>query len=430
MHDSSVWEKRWQALEKTMERMSKRYGRLPNPTYKAVVECLKAFGASQFQFFNNGFQQGRLVPSMEYPAEYTLRTTLDQVGDDLSLIERAVDQRAHGSAAMKETLDKADRLAQEAINLAVEGGLLNGHKPTVITYFNKSAEVRMIPYAPVALVGVPFTAMAVAQDFLAIPHEVGHYVYRHTLGLAAELDALMPLQPAYQRPWMEEIFADVYGCLVAGPVMGLDFQDLFLDDSLEDFVGDDGDHPVEALRPDLYTSVLTELGFPVAAEALNQRWAERLVKRGSPSTFVPYGEFGEVALDDARAELEKAAGKVLQHLEKVHKVRQSDPAGYWSEELKNGAEVESLYRAFANRASSPPDVIVPQLRDLGDKVGIVEGNSEPTNVRYKGKTGTWIDWMKKPSNDNGPYGVSSSIWVPILTGGGWTTKGPEGGWPP
>ena len=429
MHDSSVWEKRWQALEKTMDRMSKRYGRLPNPTYKAVVECLKAFGASQFQFFNDGFQQGRLVPSMEYPAEYTLRTTLDQVTHDLVVIQWAVDQRTDGSAAMKQTLDKADKLAQEAINLAVEGGLLNGQKPAVITYFNKSAEVRMIPYAPVALVGIPFTATEVAQDFLAIPHEVGHYVYRHTLGLAAELDALIPLQPAYQRPWTEEIFADVYGCLVAGPVMGLDFQDLFLDDSLEDFVGDDGDHPVEALRPDLYTSILAELDFPRAAEALNQRWAERLEKRGSPSTFVPYGESGEVTMADARADLEKAAGKILERLEKAHKVRHADPTGYWSEELKNGAEVESLYRAFAKRVSSPPNITMPQLRHLGDKVGIVEGNSEPTNMRRKGATGTWKDWIKEQSSSSGGYQLPSAVWVSVLASGGWTTRGPEDGWP-
>lgn len=412
-----------------MEGMSRRYESLPNPTYKAMVGCLQAFGASQFRFFNNGFQQGRLVPSMEYPAEYTLRTTLDQVGYDLSLLQRAVEQRANGSAAMKETLDKADKLAQEAINLAVEGGLLNGQKSTVITYFNKSAEVRMIPYAPVALVGVPFTAMAVAQDFLAIPHEVGHYIYRHTLGLAAELDALMPLQPAYQRLWIEEIFADVYGCLVAGPVMGLDFQDLFLDDSLEDFASDDGDHPVEAIRPDLYTGVLTELGFPVAAEALNRRWAEWLEKRGNPLTFVPYGEFSEVAMDDARANLEKAAGKVLERLKKVHKVRQTNPAGYWSEELKSGADVDNLYQAFAKRVSSPPDVTMPQLRDLGDKVGIVEGSSEPKNVRRKGKTGAWIDWIKEQSSSDGSYELPSTVWVPILSVGGWTTRGPENGWP-
>lgn len=429
MHDSSLWEKRWQALEKAMAGMNKRYESLSNPTYKAMVQCLQAFGASQFHFFNNGFQQGKLVPSLEYPAEYTLRTTLEQVGEDLSLLERAVDQRANGSAVMKETLDKADKLAQAAVNLAVEGGLLNGQKPAVITYFNKSAEVRMIPYAPVALVGVPFAATEVAQDFLAIPHEVGHYVYRHTLGLAAELDALMPLQPAYQRPWIEEIFADVYGCLVAGPVMGLDFQDLFLDDSLEDFVGDDGDHPVEAVRPDLYTSILTDLGFPVAAEALNQRWTEWLEKRGNPRTFVPYGEFGEVAMADAGAELEKAAGNVLQRLEKVRKVRQNDSAGYWSEELKNGAEVESLYRAFAKWVSSPPDVTVPQLRDLGDKVGIVEGSSEPKNVRHKGMTDAWIDWIKEQSSGNGGYELPSTVWIPVLSVGGWTTRGPESDWP-
>ena len=429
MHDSSLWEKRWQALEKTMAGMSKRYEDLPNPTYKALVECLQAFGASQFHFFNNGFQQGKLVPSLEYPAEYTLRTTLDQVGDDLSLLERAVDQRTNGSAVMKETLDKADKLAQAAVNLAVEGGLLNGQKPAVITYFNKSAEVRMIPYAPIALVGIPFTATEVAQDFLAIPHEVGHYVYRHTLGLAAELDALMPLQPAYQRPWIEEIFADVYSCLVAGPVMGLDFQDLFLDDSLEDFIGDDGNHPVEALRPDLYTGVLTELGFPVAAKALSRRWLEWLEKRGSPSTFVPYGEFGEVAIADARADLEKAAGKVLKRLEKLHKVRQANPAGYWSEELKSGVKVESLYQAFAGRINSPPDVIVPQLQLLDDKVGVVEGNSKPTNVRLIGTTGVWIDWIKQQSSSERSHQLPPSLWIPVLVTGGWATRGPEGGWP-
>jgi hypothetical protein len=419
MSNLSVWEKRWQALEGIMDDMIGRYGAMSNPTYKALVGCLKAFGASQFHFFNSGFKQGKLVPSIEYPVEYVLRTTLDQVAHDLSVIEWAANQRVNGFAM----LDKTDKLAQDALNLAVEAGLLN--KSTVITYFKKSAEVRVIPYAPVALIGVPFTAIEAEQDMLAIPHEVGHYVYRHTLGLAAEVDAMMPLQPPWLRRWAEEIFADVYGCLVAGPVIGLDFQDLCLDNSLEDFVSDDSDHPVEAIRPDLYTKVLAELGFTTAAEALNQRWVNLLEKRGNPTYFIPYGEFIEEFMADARVTLEEAAGKVLKRLEAVRQVRQADPDRYWSQGPTNGAAVESLYQAFTDKVGSLPTISVPQLHDLGDKVGFVEEGVEATNERSKGATNLWFDGIKMQDSGSEGYELPAAVWGAVLSAGGWNSKGPE-----
>ena len=46
-----------------------------------------------------------------------------------------------------------------------------------LTYLQKSYETRVIPYAEVCLIGIPFTSVRLTEDLLAIPHEVGHYVF-------------------------------------------------------------------------------------------------------------------------------------------------------------------------------------------------------------------------------------------------------------
>lgn len=406
-----VWDDRWGAYQGIL---SDLLNDLPAPTFKALAACLQAFGDSQFQFFRDGFCNGRLWPSTQYPAEYVLRTTLDQVGYDISVIDQAAQQRG-GTKKMQETLYKADQLGQLALNMAVGGKLLP--QSTVISYFNKSAYVRTIPYAPLALVAVPYTAATVSQDYLATPHEIGHHVYQHSPGLAANLRKQLPIQPDWLHNWREEVFADVYGCLVAGPVIGLDFQDVLFDNELENFVSDDGEHPVDAIRPYAYAKTLAQLGFPKAAKALQKEWRHKLAVRNNPESFIPFGEDAPVSLEEAREKLEAFALQILSYLQDEHGIR---PESFWSQELGEGEKLGSLYQKFAEWVKRPLDVTVPELKEEGDEVGIVV-NGSLVNKRRKGDTQTWIDTLKTGVS----YPIPSSGWSAILASEGWNTGGPE-----
>jgi hypothetical protein len=410
--DLPVWEDRWGAYQDILADL---IDDLPAPTFKTLAACLQAFGDSQFQFFRDGFSDGRLWPSAQYPAEYVLRTTLDQVGYDIGVIDQAAQQRRDGTKKMQKTLLKGDQLAQLALNLAIDGKLLP--QSTVISYFNKSAYVRTIPYAPLALVAVPYTATAVPRDYLATPHEIGHHVYRYSPGLAANLRKHLPIQPDWLHNWREEVFADVYGCLVAGPVIGLDFQDILFDNDLENFMSDDGHHPVEAIRPYAYVTVLAKLGFPNAAEALEKEWQRKLAARNSPESFIPYGGDAPVSLEKARKKLDAFALQILSYLQDDCGIR---PDSFWSQDFGAGEKLDSLYRKFAKWVKKPLDVTVPELKEEGNEVGVVV-NGTLVNKRRKGDTQTWIDTLKTSVS----YPLPSNGWLAILASEGWNTSGPE-----
>jgi hypothetical protein len=133
---------------------------------------------------------------------------------------------------------------------------------------------------------------------LAIPPEVGHYVYRRFIGKAqtfarSDLNALLTSPDITQeyRTWIKGIFeetlADIYGCLIAGPVMALDFESLSLANSQKDFREGDGQHPNPALRPLVYCQVLASKGlrklvrgdWQTIGKELSARWDRQLIQR-------------------------------------------------------------------------------------------------------------------------------------------------------
>jgi len=410
---SPIWLTRWQALEKALNSTD-----IQDTTLNSMLTCLKAFGEDQIQFFYDGFNNGRLLPSMYHPAEHVLSATLAQVSYDLSAIRQAADQRR--TPELKATLKKADQLAQNALNLAIEKGLLKAG--TVVTYFDKSPFIRVIPYAPVALVGIPYTALESPRDLLAIPHEIGHYVYHHATGLGAKLHTQIPLDPPWYNHWLEEIFADIYGCLVAGPVIGLDFQDLLLDNASEQFTEDDGEHPIDAIRPFIYIKVLEKLGFNNAAEALEGRWESYRMQRNYPESFVPYGSDDEIDLDYLREKTEDVTSYLLAYLMNEFNL---SPNTYWSNDLADSSSnVDSLYTLFEEWANQPLNVPVKILKIKNEKVGIESENGKLQNSRRIGTTNTWRDGLKRQS-EKGEI-LPWPAWLHLFIAGFWPVKGPDG----
>ena len=80
-----------------------------------------------------------------------------------------------------------------------------------------------------------------------------------------------PNWPEWLAAWEEEIFADVYAALVAGPVAGLSVQAMLMDGLPAALTSDDGDHPLGALRPAAYTAALRKLAATRPNHAFRKR---------------------------------------------------------------------------------------------------------------------------------------------------------------
>jgi hypothetical protein len=414
------WQARWQALAEQLQQQAAQFDPAADPvsgSLQALTESLLAFGKDQFEFFWDGFQTlGQLLPSMTLPQEHVMRATLDQVAFDLSIIQRISAER--NQKELNSTQETADKLAQLALNVATAGDLLP--QCAVLTYFNKSANIRIIPYAPIALIGIPFSATKVNCDFLAIPHEVGHFVYHHAPGLAAKLHALIPLYPNWINHWLEEIFADVYAAYVAGPVSGLSLQQILLDNSQEKFVVDDGEHPPDAIRPYGFNHALRHLGETKRADDLDELWQEQLALRHHPHTFVPHNDTTRAELTQAQRLLEQTAAIFVDFLEQQPKMSRLTP---WSEDK---TATDKLFKSFDTWCNNLNPVERYHLLVEGDSVGIGKPEGTLKNARPKGSTQTWRDWIKAESRANKNVLLPAQAWTPVFTVGHWPVKGPEG----
>lgn len=153
-------------------------------TLRALLACLQEFGNRQFAFFADKFDKVKSPTTPRHPLyapEYFFDVTLSQIGYDTDVLLRAGQQRAIRLSPQNEktstfdaTLANADRLAWAALLPAIRTKLIQ--PATAFVYYQKSPAVRLIPYAPVAWVGIPYSATDTERDLAAIAHEVGHFV--------------------------------------------------------------------------------------------------------------------------------------------------------------------------------------------------------------------------------------------------------------
>ena len=252
------------------------------------------------------------------PPIYTMRTCFRQVATDVELIQRAIVQRRRETdsagnilmSAPAKALLVTDKLAFLA--LAPFQHLLPGSSQVnPITYFSQYTHIRRVPYSNSALlVGISYDIMPLelnrtfataaevyaehdplpAFELMAIPHEVGHYIYRHARLNGTRLFTSMGEQfnenPYYH--WCEEIFADIYSCIVAGPLTALGLQSLLASTDDRAICANDGEHPTVILRPFILSEILRVLNelfpdkypFAGAARLLNENWAAVLHHQG------------------------------------------------------------------------------------------------------------------------------------------------------
>lgn len=407
------WEVRWESLSQIMGSLSSEIDLTDiqeKNTLQSLINGLQPKAEDHATYFLKGFskmpqhdhlsedrpQGGRV----RFSKEYALRKVLDRIAFDLDVIYLAFKQRSDKNryGSFEETLRLADDLALRALQPAIDRNLVDPDTKA-LTYLQKSYETRVIPYAKVSLIGIPFTSVGLTEDLLAIPHEVGHYIFwnSHLKGQNGQ-ELLDPLRKATFK-LTEEIFADVYGCIVAGPVMALDFQDLQLEfagldpitgtNEFED--GVDEDHPKPILRPRIYSETLrkmkmrevtlTELGdLDDIADQLDSRWIMKLNERGYQSP------------PDLQAEITEVIEQALDILEPENAI-----TGVWTDQtVQNVEDLYDQFHLYVEQFHGPRPVIEP--------TAVTEGVPVP---------------------DKGEK-ISVDKWLDKLRAEGWTTEGPHG----
>jgi hypothetical protein len=151
---------------------------------------------------------------------------------------------------------------------------LNLSLPGVLIYFNKVASIKFYPYTNIAFVGTPYTQVFFG-DWMAIPHELGHYLYwnmgstlaevrkRHEkmqVGAATALNDVPELKritpgdrlaaQAMVLSWLEETFCDVVGTRLGEVEFKESLRTLIRNSAskADDLVVDDGHHAPLCLR--------------------------------------------------------------------------------------------------------------------------------------------------------------------------------------
>ncbi len=415
-----------------------------------ALHCLAVFARRQFDFLCKGLGPGGAFESDErYPLTFLLEATARQMSFDIDVLLRSLSHRegASSNLRMRTTLDLADRLAIDALAPAARHGLIEA--AALLTYFQKSPTIRLIPYAPLALIGIDFSATGDRSRLLAIAHETGHHVYRQiTVNYAAHLDEQIDALaapasdtsaerwPRWLLAWEEEIFADIYAAIVGGPAAALGLHEVILTGRRASLVEDDGDHPLDALRPQILHTTLRVMAEQSAsaqrksllasADALDAAWQQLLIERGAPAEFIPAGEDAPVALADARLLLDALVREMLDNvLAPLIADANHTP---WSVGAENAsivfAESEAQFDVICSTLGSRtlPEL---SLRNNRRVVSVARFPVEDAGgERTIGQTGDpYLDDLC--SRGLAGESLQADQWKAVFLGGDWTTQ--EGG---
>jgi hypothetical protein len=415
-----------------------------------ALHCLAAFARRQFDFLRKGLGPGGAFEIDErYPLAFLLEATARQMSFDIDVLLRSLSHRegASSSLTMRATLDLADRLAIDALAPAARHGLVEA--TALLTYFQKSPTIRLIPYAPLALIGIDFSTTGDRSRLLAIAHETGHHVYRQiTVNYAAHLDeqidalaAPAPETSAERWPqwllaWEEEIFADIYAAIIGGPAAAFGLHQIILTGRRASLVEDDGDHPLDALRPQiLHTTlrVMAEQGASAqrksllaSADALNAAWQQHLIERGAPGEFIPAGEDAPVALADARSLLDTLIREMLDNV--LAPLVADGNHTPWSTGAEDASSVFTESEAqFDVTCNTLAGKALPEL-SLRNNRRVVSVARFPVEgaggERTIGQTGDpYLDELR--SRGLAGESLEAEQWKAVFLGGDWTTQ--EGG---
>ncbi|MCQ3974650.1 MAG: hypothetical protein DPW09_14505 [Anaerolineae bacterium] len=310
-----------------------------------MLEAFNRFAPNYFNFFTQG--------ESEADRAKELNSALNRLQQQWELISRVCAQRE--IREFQEALELADGKAKVLYDY------YKGYKATTlspVTYFEKIFGITRSPFTPYpALISIPFQVFDNPNEWQALAHELGHYIYWNSAELKdyrqvqarlkdVVLKALnLPVEnyEAFQKKskliniwtnWLEETFADICGALLVGPlhvVSALRIADetAFAPAQL---IRDDGEHPAPYLRPLIglktlvwvaeqahnYSQSMQDLKDII--KLLEGHWTILQQKAGAESS-----EISGVKL----SELEASVGEVVQAI-------LGNESGPWIKDVVNG----------------------------------------------------------------------------------------------
>ena len=435
VYEDDLWVRRYNGLKAMMGQVDNALNQkfLGVEALGCVIDGFKLFAEGQYTYFRT--QQ----PPPTYQRELGLRITLNKLSQDLEVIERIACQRSASrtNATLAKRLALTDALAYEAMR-PVFGDLLH-EGATVLTYFQKSPEIRVIPYTNVALIGMPYSCLTEDRDLLALPHEVGHYIYWNALNakpsrflgsdlrvadlLQWQLRKAFPMLSDYALAWTEEAFADCYGAWVAGPYLAKDSQDYEVEYAPTNLLRDDGEHPLPAIRPYSHIQMLRNQGQSGWADQLRSEWRDAVQAAfycdPEMTQFTPQGGNQLVSLAEARDNgLLKMASVVQTWLDQIGSARralsfwQSISPPPYADYAAAGKASPDLYTDFSNALQSLANVAVPPVASC-EWYASWDDYKSALLLRDRNRV------AQMTPNPPEPY--QQNEWLVVLEAGGWTT---------
>ena len=222
--------------------------------------------------------------------EAVLNDVLEKLRGLWSQLSLAINQRFN--PVYGEDLAKADETAREILQQVAD--VVQG---LPILYFEKSFQISRHPYQTFPLLGIAQERFKY-DGRASLAHELGHHVFwnngdldEYAKRLAAirkkiaetllggsfpnvnfgnPVETQRDISSRFEQysiwsGWIEEVFADVFGTLIAGPQFAKSAQDVLIRERVGqpgDLIMGDGDHPAPALRPLISLAVLREIAEP------------------------------------------------------------------------------------------------------------------------------------------------------------------------
>ena len=284
-----------------------------------------------------------------YPPDFVFNQLLRQTSIDYLRIKSATDRVNNQTMRLAEfvarrAVDPCEACGLMGYTLGNKSGDNNNDETVIVTYPTSRVEIRLLPYTNAFFIGFPVSATGtlgenplLSTSFLALAHETGHMLFRSGRTAAYGDDNPSPslLSRVLERrlyqtlvnngmathefnwifKWLEEIFADVYGFIVEGPVMLVGFQEMMISDHPTEELGHSHDHvhPTPALRPIIQSQMMNML-----AERIHQ--------------FVGFEYPSELQSDKDREQWrKKRVGKINEITAALNKEWALDTAATWQD---------------------------------------------------------------------------------------------------
>ncbi len=378
-----------------------------------------------------------------YPPQYAQHLLIQQVIYDFRIIWHVYTQRRDNVDGIHEAIAALATVAQDAFTPAINAGLLTQPSRTIL-YLQKTSSIRILPYAKIALIGLPSwlstinsktsSSSLLLDDLHAIAHEVGHHVYwhgtaadgngqRHTVARLIKRYVLQNYTEANEeimKQWSEEIFADIYGLLYAGPSSVAALFEVILDRHWRNEMFDVHDvHPAPLIRPLSLLAVLEASGQAEQAAALRAAWHTK-----------PY--IASLLASNSTQEVRELENELKALARYIYGLFQNNsepvlPGSAFGYHKKSASLLAGGTQAV--RADLLPELLRGWRKDIAKVI-----QKEVAPATDMGETITWAAWIEHLRAEYRALGLTSIdegnemrlSWVVAQSAGGWT-EGPTNG---